>query len=367
MSAESQQELLEEAERRAEELRVLQERAAAIVAAVLGASLLAALPAIRKAYRRYQEALRAPTTDPSGQTYRPVAGTGEQAAKRLAELQAAAAAFASDKDMARLDRELASVMRAAAEHGSRYAVTMGTIQGMAIGEQVPIPDELLRAKLTGITASIRAQGIGFRGVIGSVAADGASRNLPIKRMERSIIEALRGVAEPDGTTTRRGLLQGIDSYVSTEVAVVSDDQSTRIIRSSGANYVRWVTAQDERTCPFCSSRHGRIYLADRITIPAHYRCRCGVAAVPDDQVNSDPSRRDDVLDSEFWQQEERRTVLTYARANNLDEAAARERLATYRDRPTQAERARFPGVEQSARPSYEPPAYDPATTEVPGL
>jgi hypothetical protein len=644
MSAEQQQELLDEAERRAEELRILQERASAIVAAVLTASLLAALPSIRRAYRRYLEALRPPTTDPTGATYRPPAGSGQQAAKRLAELQAAAAAFASDRDMAKLERELAAVMKAAAEHGTRYAVSMGTIQGMAIGERVPIPDEIIRARLAGITATVKAQTTGFRGVLSSIVADGASRSKPLKRIEDDLLRAFRGEQSPDGETLARGLMQGLDVHVTTEVSVISDDQAMRAMRASGAEYVRWITAQDEKVCPYCASRHGRIYLADRISIPAHPRCvpgdahvspgpltaafrafyrgnlitvrlqdgdrlsvtanhpmltergwvkaealrkgdklinqgpisngglglpgpdlyqvparaadvfaalaqsssvvsvsvpvapldlhgdgafieghvnvvranrllqghwdspagqnvcdglgerrdmrfapfaglstadklglglnaasrgsvarlsdaqallrgglshaeehrlaavalndpslvepvddhapinpellgqfldaqsgvvtlnevvnvqsdpwhgyvysfetfsgiysvgrlgrsvtgncRCGAAAVPAEQVLSDPLIRDDVLDAPFWQEEERRTVLVYAEAKGLDEAEARRRLADHLQRPTQAEKARYPGVERSVPPSYEPPPYDPATTEVVGI
>jgi SPP1 gp7 family putative phage head morphogenesis protein len=367
MSAEQQQELLDEAERRAEELRILQERASAIVAAILTASLLAALPSIRRAYRRYLEALRPPTTDPTGATYRPPAGSGQQAAKRLAELQAAAAAFASDRDMAKLERELAAVMKAAAEHGTRYAVSMGTIQGMAIGERVPIPDEIIRARLAGITATVKAQTTGFRGVLSSIVADGASRSKPLKRIEDDLLRAFRGEQSPDGETLARGLMQGLDVHVTTEVSVISDDQAMRAMRASGAEYVRVITAQDEKVCPYCASRHGRIYLADRISIPFHPRCRCGTAAVPAEQVLSDPLIRDDVLDAPFWQEEERRTVLVYAEAKGLDEVEARRRLADHLQRPTQAEKARYPGVERSVPPSYEPPPYDPATTEVVGI
>jgi hypothetical protein len=97
MSAEQQQELLDEAERRAEELRELQDRAIAVLTLILGTSLLSALPKLRKAYRGYLAALQGETN-------------GKEAAKRLAEIQAAAAAFANNRDMRRLEAELSAVL-----------------------------------------------------------------------------------------------------------------------------------------------------------------------------------------------------------------------------------------------------------------
>jgi len=367
MSAEQQQELLDEAERRAEELKALQDRAVAIVAAILGASLLAAMPRIRKAYRRYMEALRPAEKDPAGNTYRPVAGTGAQAAKRLAEIQAAAAAFASDRDMGRIEREIAAVLKAASDHGARYAATMGSIQGLAIGDPVPIPDELLRARVAAITGTIRAQATDFRNVITQVVADGAARDIGGKRIERLVIEAYRGAEQADGTVIKRGLIQRLGVEISTDVSVSSATNSTSAVRAAGGTYVRWVTASDEKVCPYCASRHGRIYLSDRITIPAHRKCRCVGVIVDADQVEAAADVRNDVLDAPFWQQEERRTVLAYAKAHNLSEAQARSKLADHLQRPTAAEKMRYPGVERSTPPSYQPPAYDPATTEVPGL
>ena len=354
MSAEQQQELLDEAERRAEELRELQDRAVAVLTLILGTSLLSALPKLRKAYRGYLAALQGETN-------------GREAAKRLAEIQAAAAAFANNRDMRRLEAELSSVLKAAAEHGSKYAVSMGTIQGMAIGDRVPIPDDLINARLTGLIGAVRFQTTAFRDVITSVVADGAARQVGPKRLERLLIEAYRGAQQPDGTIIKRGLVQRVGVELATEVSVSSAQSSIQQARAMGGEYVRWITATDERVCAWCNSRHGKIYLADRITVPAHPRCRCGLAVVDPEQVQTTGDRRDDVLDAPFWQQEERRAVLAYADANNYSEQDARRRLAEHLNRPTAAERLRYPGIEQAVQPVYSPPAYDPDTTDVPGL
>jgi hypothetical protein len=356
MSAEQQQDLLDEAERRAEELKALQDRAVAIVAAILGASLLAAMPRIRKAYRRYMEALRPAEKDPAGNTYRPVAGTGAQAAKRLAEIQAAAAAFANDRDMGRIEREIAAVLKAASLYGAEYASVLGSIQGMAIGEVVPITDELLRAKIAAVTSTIRSRSLDFRQTITGIVSDGAARDYGGKRVERLIIESYRGVSQPDGTTVKGGLLQSIGLDLSTEVSVSAATNSTSAVRAAGGEYVRWITASDERVCNVCGSRHGKIYLADRITIPAHPRCRCMAVIVDAEQVNlDDPERRNDVLDAPFWTEQADMTIKAYAKAKEITPAQAQQQFRQALARPTASERLRYPGITTSVPPSYSPP------------
>jgi SPP1 gp7 family putative phage head morphogenesis protein len=129
-----------------------------------------------------------------------------------------------------------------------------------------------------------------------VVFDSAVQGFPGRRLERVIIEAFQGEQLPDGTVRSRGLIQRAAFTIETEVSVVSLDQQMQAIRAAGQQYIRWVTAQDEKVCPFCASRHGRIYLSDRITIPAHLRCRC--MAVPVAMPSPDAAP-----DDGFWQDE----------------------------------------------------------------
>lgn len=46
--------------------------------------------------------------------------------------------------------------------------------------------------------------------------------------------------------------------------------------AAGVEYVKWVTEKDERVCPTCSARDGKIYRIDKIIIPLHYNCRCNI-------------------------------------------------------------------------------------------
>lgn len=363
MSAEDQSRLVDEAERRSRELKQQQEQAAAIVAAILSASLAAVLPAVLRAYRRYVEALRPAQTDPAGQRYRPVAGTGQQAAKRLAAVTAAAAGFASEADLRQMERELERILRDTAARGIDAAQTMAAIQQVETTGRVPIPDDLIAARVGAVSGVIRAHATEFRSIISQVVADSAAQGFPGKRVERMLLEAFQGAESSDGQVLRRGLVQRIGFEVETEVGVQSLNTQLSQVLATGESYVRWVTAQDERVCPYCASRHGRIYIASRISIPAHPRCRCHVAVVPDEQVNiNDMERRHDVLDAPFWTREVEETEWAFAQGKGWEDEdgqpdwrRARDYLIEYQRRPTAAERARYPGIEESVPPSYEPP------------
>lgn len=48
------------------------------------------------------------------------------------------------------------------------------------------------------------------------------------------------------------------------------------VEASGLEYVKWETREDEKVCPTCSARDGKIYRIDKIIIPLHYNCRCNI-------------------------------------------------------------------------------------------
>lgn len=45
-------------------------------------------------------------------------------------------------------------------------------------------------------------------------------------------------------------------------------------KSAGVKKVIWVTQEDERVCPKCSEKDGKIFDIDKILMPLHYNCRC---------------------------------------------------------------------------------------------
>ena len=53
-------------------------------------------------------------------------------------------------------------------------------------------------------------------------------------------------------------------------------------REVGVSKVKWLTAQDERTCPECAPLDGRVFKIDEAPgPPKHPACRCTVVSVLD--------------------------------------------------------------------------------------
>lgn len=50
-------------------------------------------------------------------------------------------------------------------------------------------------------------------------------------------------------------------------------------QDDGVTEVRWVTAEDDKRCRECRSRHGKVYPIDKIPPKPHMHCRCYVEAI----------------------------------------------------------------------------------------
>lgn len=58
-----------------------------------------------------------------------------------------------------------------------------------------------------------------------------------------------------------------------------DKATVKAFRDKGVKEVRWVAADDERTCSVCNGRDGKIYKILKIPEKPHYGCRCYVVPV----------------------------------------------------------------------------------------
>ena len=56
--------------------------------------------------------------------------------------------------------------------------------------------------------------------------------------------------------------------------LVTFEAAVQAFTDTGAQYVEWITAVDERVCEVCGSRHGRKYRIDNVPRIPHYNCRC---------------------------------------------------------------------------------------------
>jgi SPP1 gp7 family putative phage head morphogenesis protein len=63
----------------------------------------------------------------------------------------------------------------------------------------------------------------------------------------------------------------------TEMMYAFNQQIVDAAKKGGWTRFQWVTANDERVCPVCGPRHGKVYHYEEIPeIPVHPNCRCAV-------------------------------------------------------------------------------------------
>lgn len=58
-----------------------------------------------------------------------------------------------------------------------------------------------------------------------------------------------------------------------------DEATIKAFKDMGVERVRWVAADDEKTCPTCGSRDNKVYKVSELPPKPHYRCRCHIVPV----------------------------------------------------------------------------------------
>ena len=65
------------------------------------------------------------------------------------------------------------------------------------------------------------------------------------------------------------------------LVLVEDEAVLRGYKHMGVKRVRWFTQVDERRCPECKARHGKIYSINKVPPKPHRNCRCYLEPVND--------------------------------------------------------------------------------------
>ena len=60
---------------------------------------------------------------------------------------------------------------------------------------------------------------------------------------------------------------------------VTFDTVVKAFEDDGVKEVRWITAEDDKRCKECKSRHGKIYPIHKIPPKPHRYCRCYVEKI----------------------------------------------------------------------------------------
>ena len=256
----------------------LERRSTRNTLAILRRSLSNALISLRRSYAVYLDELGPQGFDPARN---PIRRPGSYSA---AEATAKFRAIVRDAQQFMSDEELRQ-WTAAYERDLREAARLGGELGAKLVGMLRRPDELvpftgadpavIRAAALSTSAFIQGEIARFRDQLVSIVGEGATRGWGPKRLEKQIQQALRGAKDPNGLNQRLGLEQRAALIARSELANAYAQGSLARARERGDSYVRVLASNDERVCPTCASRNGRIYPADRVPIPWHPRCVLG--------------------------------------------------------------------------------------------
>ena len=153
-----------------------------------------------------------------------------------------------------------------------------------------------RDRVTALTQTALAQGQGYR-------------KLALQIRELLVLERDSGreSARSERLRKRMGVAGRAELIARTEIQTAAINGKLNSFREMGYQWARW-SATGERSCPFCISRDGLLYMLDDIdgAIPAHPRCRCSV--IPADPPDNFKKKRfedkgldaAESLDDAYW-------------------------------------------------------------------
>lgn len=61
--------------------------------------------------------------------------------------------------------------------------------------------------------------------------------------------------------------------------IVTDEATLKAFKDSGVKKVKWITERDDRVCPVCGPRDGKVYDIDKVPSKPHWGCRCWLVSV----------------------------------------------------------------------------------------
>lgn len=331
----------------------LEERMVANTGAMLRTALDRILRDLKRHYAAYVNAVGPSATDPEGNPIRaPGAYSSAEATTKYRAILRDAQQFLPPEEIAAWQRSFTTDLVEALSIGGEAAASLQSIVTGAAAQFAGANPLAIRAAIQAATAFMEGETARFRDQIAQIVGEGVARGWGPKRLERQIVEALEGTTDAAGKTSRMGLRQRAEVIARSELANAYVRGAINHNLAEGFAYIRWVAATDERTCRWCLSRHGRIFLADQVVIPAHPQCRCTpVPLSADDVQEEDPVIRDTLLDGDFWRGEHEAGVKALAKAEGISEERARGLLQRALTAPTASERYLFPDRTRSVHPS----------------
>ena len=241
-------------------------------------SLNRTLRDLRRFYGQFVDPELATTRSADGVMRRPGAysiADGNAKFRKLIEL---AQAYLPEAQLAALQRQylqdFADAVALGGELGQELA-QQADPQSKARGPFVGASKAAVEAAANTASAYIRGEVESFRDSLVRIVSDGVGRGKGAKALEREIKEALYGAKDPDGLTAKMGLKQRAELIARSELANAYVGAQKAAASRNGFIYGRWIATKDERTCPVCASRHGKIYRLDEMVGTLHPRCVLG--------------------------------------------------------------------------------------------
>lgn len=330
----------------------LESRMVANTNAMLRTALDRVLRDLRRHYAAYLDAVGPSAIDPEGNPLRaPGAYSTAEATAKYRAILRDAQQFLPPEEITAWQRSYATDLVEAMAIGGEAAASLQSVVTGASAQFAGANPLAVRAATQAATAFMEGETARFRDQIAQIVSEGVARGWGPKRLERQVVEALEGTTDAAGKA-RPGLRQRAEVIARSELANAYVKGAVDHNLTEGFAFIRWVAATDERTCRWCLSRHGRIFPADQVVIPAHPQCRCTPVPLPADAVQEeDPVIRDTLLDGDFWRGEHEAGVKALAKAEGISEVRARGLLQRALTAPTASERYLFPDRQRSVPPS----------------
>jgi SPP1 gp7 family putative phage head morphogenesis protein len=329
------------ADRFARRLDELERRSDANLRAILRRSLAGTLQTLRRSYASYTAALGPQGYDPARNTIRrPGSYSAAEATSRFTAIIRDAQGFLPAPELRRWISTYYDDLAAATSLGGELGRALAELTGSATAGTFAAADPMvLRAAANNVGALIDGEAVRFRDQLVQVVGEGATRGWGPKKLELQVRQLLSGARDPKRLNQRLGLEQRAAMIARSELARTYSEATLARARERGDSYVRVLASNDERVCPTCAARNGRVFPTDRVILPFHPRCRCVAVFVPNEAVEErDPELQDTLLDAERWREEHDRGVEAYAKGRGITMEKARQELSKALNTPTASEK-----------------------------
>jgi SPP1 gp7 family putative phage head morphogenesis protein len=338
----------------AEALDMLSDRAVENTKAALVRALRRTLKDLRRYYSDFIDPELEKYRSADGKMRRPMSYSIADSNAKFTALMQIAQSYFPEEELNRVTMQYKKDFTEAVQLGSNLGKELAQLidsnnkgNGMFVGAS----KEAVIGAANTASAYIRREVETFRDDIARIVQDGIGRGKGSKTLEKDIRIALLGAKDPDGITQRLGMLRRAELIARSELANAYVNAQKAAAGRNGYKYGRFIATQDERTCPYCASRHGKIYLLSEMVGTQHPRCRCSISPVSDLAVEeTDPELRRELLREDFWEQERNNVWQKFADANNWPFKKASKILEDHLKKPSASEKRLYPNIKVAPQP-----------------